>query len=88
MRLNFRTRRFPPAGPYAQKVKCPVCNRSGYGLEEPDERTAAPWQRDCLKGHPYACSCGKVFPNRQSIAAHVTANRQHGNMGHVREDFS
>jgi hypothetical protein len=46
-----------------EKVRCTVCGRSGYPGE-------AGWQEACRAGHPYLCTCGRLFSTKQGLQRH------------------
>lgn len=48
------------------KVRCTVCGRSGYPSEGPTG-----WQKDCRAGHPFKCTCGRLFSTKQGLAGHL-----------------
>lgn len=58
---------FVPTGGHSGKVRCTVCGREGY----PTGDYRRGWQFKCRQGHPHVCSCGRLFPTRQGIAAHM-----------------
>lgn len=60
-------------------IECKVCTRSGYGpIDENEGQRFAPWQEDCLKGHPHQCSCGRRFATRHQAAYHFGMHRKKG----------
>ena len=59
---------FVSNGGYSGKLRCTVCGREGYPT---GDRYKKGWQFKCLQGHPHVCSCGRRFPTRQGIAAHM-----------------
>jgi hypothetical protein len=48
---------FAHPGPRTSKVACRVCGLGGWGPENPDSRSAAPWQRKHMEGH-IVCGIG------------------------------
>jgi hypothetical protein len=61
MESGLKSGRFSYKG-RGRYVWCTHCgHHGGWGMS---------WADDCILGHPYVCACGRVFPNKQSIAAH------------------
>lgn len=44
------------------RIRCTFCGRVGY--------SDGYWVDNCLKGHPFVCSCGNVFSSKQAIGTH------------------
>ena len=81
--ITFR----PTSG--GRKVRCSVCGRDGYGPTHPQTVfDCYPWQRKCFQNpdHPYVCSCGKRWPSKGSIAAHIRTMLRVHNEIHERKE--
>lgn len=51
------------------RIRCTFCGRTGY--------MDGYWLDNCLKGHPFVCSCGNVFSTKQAIATHRRHHPHH-----------
>lgn len=56
-------------------VHCIICGRKGL--------VGGQWMEDCIRHqeHPFECTCGKRYPSRIALAAHIRSSRQHHHEG-------
>lgn len=84
--LDFDPDQFVASG--RAKIRCVTCGRTGYGILHPAQGGhPTPWQKACIAGHPYSCTCGEVFSTPFARGAHFRAAARRGWTGHERNDL-
>jgi hypothetical protein len=63
-------------GNFSLRIYCSVCLRAGF--------PGGSWMDPCIEHpeHPHLCLCGRKYPSRAAVAAHVRAARRYGWEGH------